>query len=105
MDFSFVLSMNKTFSKSYVTPLLELTLDYIVLNYCLLDPTCLNYATNVPCLLVKSIILILFKVKPKFCNFLLDENFFLHKMPKICELEQKQKIITLKKKKDIQSEI
>ena len=28
------------FSKSYIIPPLELTLDYIVLNYCLLDTTC-----------------------------------------------------------------
>ena len=34
----------KTFSKSYIIPPLELTLDYIVLNYCLLDTTCFTYA-------------------------------------------------------------
>ena len=29
--------MNKVFSKRYIIPLLELTLDFIVLNYFLLD--------------------------------------------------------------------
>ena len=43
---SFVLSMNKTFSKSYIILLLELTLDYIVLNYWLPDTTCFTYAED-----------------------------------------------------------
>ena len=38
------MGMNKTFSKSYIIPLLQLTLDYIVLNYCLLDTICFTYA-------------------------------------------------------------
>ena len=37
---SFVLSMNKTFSKSYFIPPLEHSLDNIVLNYSLLDTSC-----------------------------------------------------------------
>ena len=41
---SFLLSMNKTFSKSYFMPPAELTLDYILWNYCLLDTTCFTYA-------------------------------------------------------------
>ena len=36
--------MNKTFSKSYILSPLELILDYIVLNYCLLDTTSFIYA-------------------------------------------------------------
>ena len=36
---SLLLSMNKTFPKSYIIPPLELTLDYIVLNFYLLDTT------------------------------------------------------------------
>ena len=36
--------MNKTFSKSYILSPLELTLDYIVLNSCMLDTTCFTYA-------------------------------------------------------------
>ena len=32
--------MNKIFYKSYIIPSLELTLDYIVLNYSFLDTTC-----------------------------------------------------------------
>ena len=38
--------MNKTFSKSYIIPPFELTLDNIVLNYCLLDTTCFTSADN-----------------------------------------------------------
>ena len=38
------MSMNKVYSKSYIISPLELTLDYIVLNYCLLDTTCFTYA-------------------------------------------------------------
>ena len=34
------------FSKSYIIPLLELTLDYIVLNYYLLDTTCFTYVKD-----------------------------------------------------------
>ena len=37
---------NKMFSKSYIIPALELTLDYIVLNYCLLDATCFTHAED-----------------------------------------------------------
>ena len=37
--FSLQLNMNKTFSKSYIIPPLELTLDYIVMNNCLQDIT------------------------------------------------------------------
>ena len=80
--YSLVLSMKKTFSKSYLIPPLEFTLDYIVLNCCSQDTTCFTNAANVPCPIVKSVILNLFKPKPKFCNFLLDQNFFFHKMPK-----------------------
>ena len=36
--------MNKTFSKSYIILPLELILDYIVLNYCLLNTICFTYA-------------------------------------------------------------
>ena len=87
------------FSKSYIIPPLELTLDYIVLNYFLLDTFCFSYAVNVSCLVVKYLVIILFRLKPKFCNFLADQNFFLNKMPKTCEitLELRHKIITLKK--------
>ena len=38
--------MNKIFSKSYSIPPLELTLDYIVLDYCLLDTICSTYAED-----------------------------------------------------------
>ena len=38
--------MNKTFPKSYIMLPLELTLDYIVLNYCLLDTNCFTNAEN-----------------------------------------------------------
>ena len=38
--------MNKMSSKSYIIPPLELTLDYIVLDYCLLDTTSFTYAEN-----------------------------------------------------------
>ena len=41
-----VLNMNKSFSKIYIIPLSELTLDYIVLNFCLLDMTCFTYADD-----------------------------------------------------------
>ena len=87
------------FSKSYFIPPLEVTLDYFALNYWLLDITCFSYATKVPCLVVKAVILILFKLRPRFCNFLLNQNFFLKKMPKThgLTLEQRQEIITLKK--------
>ena len=34
------------FSKSYVISQLEFTLNNIVLNYCLLDATCFNYADD-----------------------------------------------------------
>ena len=39
---------------------------------------------------------ILFKLKPKFCNFHLDQNFFLNKIHKTRELtlEQRQELIT-----------
>ena len=43
---SLVLSIDKTFSKSYIIPPLELTLENIVLNYCLLDTTCFTYADD-----------------------------------------------------------
>ena len=43
---SLVLSMKKTFSKSFLIPPLELTLDNIVLNYCLLDSVCFTYAED-----------------------------------------------------------
>ena len=43
---SFVLSLNKTFSKSYIIPPLELTLDHIVLNYYLVDTTEFIYAED-----------------------------------------------------------
>ena len=66
--------MNKTFSKSYIIPILELILDYIVLNDCLLNTTCLTYADNIPYPAVKSVIPILFKLKPKFFNSLPDQN-------------------------------
>ena len=58
-----------------------------------------TYTANVPYAVVKSIIHSLFKLKPKFCNFLPDPNVFLNKMPKTRELtlEQRQEIITLKK--------
>ena len=36
--------MNKTFSKIYIIQPLKFTLDYIVLNCCLLDITCFTYA-------------------------------------------------------------
>ena len=38
--------MNKTFSKSFLLPPVELTLDYIVLSYCLLNNTCFIYAED-----------------------------------------------------------
>ena len=39
--------MNKTFSKSDIIPPLELTLDYIMVNYyCSLDTTCFTYAED-----------------------------------------------------------
>ena len=38
--------MNKTFSKSFIIPPLELTLIYIVLNYCLRDMTCFTDAED-----------------------------------------------------------
>ena len=38
--------MNKTFSKSYIIPPLELILDYIVLNYCVLAFNCFTTAEN-----------------------------------------------------------
>ena len=41
--FSLVLNMNKTFSKGYIVPRLELTLDNIMSNY-LLVTTCFTYA-------------------------------------------------------------
>ena len=34
------------FSKSYIIPSLEITLDYTALNYCLLDITCFPYAKD-----------------------------------------------------------
>ena len=48
---------------------------------------------------MKSDFLILFKLKPKFCNFLPDQNFFSTKCPKTHELTPKprQEIITFKK--------
>ena len=39
-------SMNKIFSKSCIIPPLELALDNIVLNYCLLDTTCFTCAED-----------------------------------------------------------
>ena len=44
--FSLVLNMNKRFSKSYIMPPLELTLDSIVINYNLLNTTCFTYAED-----------------------------------------------------------
>ena len=38
--------MNKTFTESYIISPLELTIDYIVLNYYLLDTTCFTYAED-----------------------------------------------------------
>ena len=38
--------MNKTFSKSYIIPSLQLTLDSIVLNYCSLVTTWFIYAED-----------------------------------------------------------
>ena len=38
--------MNKMFPKSYIILPLELILDYIVLNYCLLDATCFTNAED-----------------------------------------------------------
>ena len=38
--------MYKTFSKSYIIPPLKLTIDYIVLIYCLLDSTCFIYVSD-----------------------------------------------------------
>ena len=38
--------MNKTFSESYIITLIELILDYIVLNNYLLDTTCFTYAED-----------------------------------------------------------
>ena len=38
--------MNKTFSKTYIIPPFEITFDYIVLNYCLLDTTCFTYGED-----------------------------------------------------------
>ena len=63
--------------------------------------TCFTYAANVPCPVVKSVIVILFKLKPKFCYFHPDQNLFLNKMLKTCELtlEQRQEIITFKKRR------
>ena len=46
---SLVLSMNKTFFKSYIIPPLELMLDYIGLNYCLLDTAQLNQCQEKMC--------------------------------------------------------
>ena len=43
---SLELCMNKIFSKSYIIPSLELALDYIVLDYCLLKPTCFSNAED-----------------------------------------------------------
>ena len=78
-----------------------------MLNYCLQDTTCFTNTANVPCLIVKSVILILFKSKPKFCNFFPDQNIFLNKMPKTHELtlEQRQEIFTLKKRRIFQQRI
>ena len=99
------------FSKSYVLPPLELTLDYMVLNYCLLDITCFTYATNVPCPVVKSEILILFKLKSKFCKFHSDQNSFYNDMPQTCEFILEQRSLLkkewyssreIKKKKNLQ---
>ena len=38
--------MNKTFPTSYILLSLELTLDFIVLDYSLLDTTCFTYAED-----------------------------------------------------------
>ena len=38
--------MNKMSSKSSIIPPVELAIDYIVLNYCLLDIICLTYADD-----------------------------------------------------------
>ena len=38
--------MNKIIFKSYIIPPLELSLDNIVVNYCLLDTTCFTYAED-----------------------------------------------------------
>ena len=38
--------MHKMFSKSYIILPLEFALDYIVLNYYLLDTTCFTYAED-----------------------------------------------------------
>ena len=38
--------MNKRFFKSYIIPPFKLTLDYILLNYCLLYTTCFTYAED-----------------------------------------------------------
>ena len=43
---SLVMVMNKTFSKSYIIRPLELELDYVVFNYCLLDTTCFTNAED-----------------------------------------------------------